>query len=38
MKRKTLEDWLESNPDGILEDSGVLVIGRQVSHQLGRIH
>ena len=23
-EEKTLEDWLESNPDGILEDSGVL--------------
>ena len=32
---KTLEDWLESNPDGILEDSGVLIIGRQVRTNLG---
>ncbi len=34
-EEKTLEDWLESNPDGILEDSGVLVIGRQVRTNLG---
>ena len=30
-----LEKWLESNPDGILEDGGILIIGRQVSTDLG---
>lgn len=30
-----LETWLESNPDGILEDSRVLVLGRQVATNLG---
>ena len=25
-----LEDWLESNPDGILEDGRLLIIGRQI--------
>ena len=30
-----LERWLESNPDGILEDSGVMIIGRQVQTDLG---
>ena len=30
----TLEDWLEQNSNGILEDSGVLVIGRQVRTSL----
>ena len=34
-EEKALEDWLESNPHGILEDSGVLVIGRQVRTNLG---
>ena len=33
----TLEDWLEQNTNGILEDSGVLVIGRQVHTPLGGI-
>jgi len=31
----TLEDWLEKNSDKILEDSRVLVIGRQVRTSLG---
>jgi hypothetical protein len=31
----TLEDWLEENPDGILEDGKLLVIGRQVNTNLG---
>ncbi len=31
---KTLEDWLENAPNGILEDSDVLVIGRQVRTSL----
>jgi hypothetical protein len=30
-----LEDWLEENPDGILEDGKLLVIGRQVTTNLG---
>ncbi|GAB1409828.1 hypothetical protein MASR1M90_09820 [Desulfovibrionales bacterium] len=30
-----LEDWLESNPDGIVEDGRILVIGRQVVTNLG---
>ena len=30
-----LEEWLESNPDGILEDGSLLIIGRQVSTDLG---
>ena len=25
-----LEEWLESNPDGILEDGRILIVGRQV--------
>lgn len=31
----TLEEWLEENPDGILEDGKLLVIGRQVNTNLG---
>ena len=31
-----LEDWLESNPDGIGEEGSVLIIGRQVATDLGR--
>ncbi len=31
----TLEKWLEENPNGILEDSKVLIIGRQVRTSLG---
>lgn len=30
-----LESWLEANPDGILEDSGLLILGRQVVTNLG---
>ena len=30
-----LEKWLESNPDGILEDGRILIIGRQVRTDLG---
>jgi len=30
-----LEEWLESNPDGILEDGNILIIGRQVATDLG---
>ena len=31
----TLENWLEENPNGLLEDSKVLIIGRQVHTSLG---
>ena len=34
-EESVLEDWLESNPDGILEDEQVLIIGRQVQTDLG---
>ena len=30
-----LEDWLESNPDGIVEDGKLLIIGRQVATEFG---
>ena len=30
-----LENWLEENPKGIVEDGGVLIIGRQVRTSLG---
>ena len=30
-EESVLEKWLESNPEAILEDGGVLTIGRQVS-------
>ena len=30
-----LEDWLESNPDGIIEDGKILIIGRQVATNFG---
>ena len=32
-----LENWLESNSDDILEDSKLLIIGRQVTTNLGSI-
>lgn len=32
-----LEDWLENNPDGIVGDSKLLIIGRQVQTNLGGI-
>ncbi len=32
-----LENWLESNPDGIVEDGNLLVIGRQVSTNFGSV-
>lgn len=34
-EERLLEEWLESNPDGILEDGKLLVIGRQVTTDLG---
>ena len=30
-----LEEWLEANPDGFLDDDKVLIIGRQVTTNLG---
>jgi hypothetical protein len=30
-----LEKWLESNPDGILEDGRILIVGRQVATNFG---
>jgi hypothetical protein len=30
-----LEDWIESNPDGIVEDGRILIIGRQVATNFG---
>ena len=35
-EESTLEEWLESNPGGILEDGRMLVVGRQVFTNLGR--
>ena len=32
---KTLHDWLESNPEGILEHKELLIIGREVTTDLG---
>ena len=34
-EESVLEKWLESNPEAILEDGGLLIIGRQVSTNLG---
>ncbi len=34
-EESTLEEWLESNPGGILEEGGLLVLGRQVVTNLG---
>jgi len=34
-EERILENWLENNPDSILEDTKLLVIGRQVSTNLG---
>jgi hypothetical protein len=30
-----LEDWLEKNPDSIIEDGSLLIVGRQVTTNLG---
>ncbi len=32
---ETLHDWLEANPEGILENSKLLIIGREVQTDLG---
>ena len=29
-EESVLEEWLESNPDGVLEDGTLLIIGRQI--------
>jgi len=34
-EEKILEGWMESNPNGILEDGDILIIGRQVTTNLG---
>ena len=34
-EESVLEKWLESNPNGILEDGRILIIGRQVRTDLG---
>ena len=34
-QESVLEGWLESNPDGILEDGRLLIIGRQIRTDLG---
>jgi hypothetical protein len=34
-KESVLEGWLENNPDGIVEDGKLLIIGRQVNTNLG---
>ena len=35
-EESVLEGWLESNPNGILEDGPLLIIGRQVPTDLGK--
>ena len=35
-EESVLEEWLESNPDGVLEDGQLLIIGRQVPTDLGK--
>ncbi len=35
-QESVLEDWLENNPDGIVHDGKLLIIGRQVLTSLGR--
>jgi len=32
---KNLENWIENNPDSLLEDTNILIIGRQVLTKLG---
>lgn len=34
-QESVLEDWLEGNPDGIVEDGRLLIIGRQITTNLG---
>ena len=34
-EEKILEDWMESNPNGIIEDGNILIIGRQITTNLG---
>ena len=35
-EESVLEEWLESNPDGVFEDGPLLIIGRQVPTDLGK--
>ena len=35
-EESVLEEWLESNPDGVFEDGPLLIIGRQVATDLGK--
>ena len=35
-EESVLEEWLESNPDGVFEDGLLLIIGRQVPTDLGK--
>ena len=32
----TLEQWLDANPSGIVEDGDLLIVGRQVTTNLGK--
>lgn len=34
-REKVLEDWLSANPDALIEGQGLMVIGRQVTTNLG---
>ena len=34
-EESVLEEWLEANPDGILKDGRILIVGRQVRTDLG---
>jgi len=36
-QESVLETWLESNPDGIVEDGRILIIGRQILTNLGSV-
>ena len=36
-QESVLETWLESNPDGIVEDGKILIIGRQILTNLGSV-
>ena len=35
-EESVLEEWLESNPDGVIEDGPLLIIGRQITTDLGK--
>ena len=36
-QEEQLEEWLENNPESILEDDDLLIIGRQITTNLGSI-